>query len=162
MERAAAAGDDGEGGPAPGPEERYSMDQWSGYDAGRTRLLEFFAARRPSNPIVLTGDIHTNWVNDLEGELPRRERAGRGHGVRRHVDLVRRRRPRPAARMKDVLAENPFVKFYNEQRGYVSCSVTPQAWQADYQVVDTSPEGCAARTRASFGVTDGRPGAERL
>ena len=40
---------------APGADERYSMDQWSGYDAGRTRLLEFFGARRPSNPIVLTG-----------------------------------------------------------------------------------------------------------
>ena len=34
-------------------------------------------------------------------------------------------RPRMAA----VLAENPFVKFYNAQRGYVSCEVTPQAWQ---------------------------------
>ena len=65
--------------------------------------------------------------------------------------------------MKDVLAENPFVKFQNSQRGYVSCAVTPQAWHADYQVVDyvTRPDA-PKKTRASFKVTSGRPGAERL
>ena len=34
----------------PGEEERYSMDQWSGYDAARNRLVDFLADRKPSNP----------------------------------------------------------------------------------------------------------------
>ena len=90
---------------------------------------------------MLTGDIHTNWVNDLKvnfatrapvvatSSSARRSASG-GDGLDQ------------AARMKDVLAENPFVKFQNQQRGYVSCSVTPQAWHADYQVVDfvTKPD----------------------
>ena len=147
----------------PGPEERVSMDQWSGYDAGRTRLLEFFARRRASNPVVLTGDIHSNWVNDLKVDF-RDEKspaiatefvgtsiASGGDGA----DLP--------DRLKGVMAENPFVRFYNAQRGYVSCSVTPQRWQADYQVVDfVTKKDAPRRTRASFVVADGRPGAERL
>ncbi|HET7696038.1 MAG TPA: alkaline phosphatase D family protein [Vicinamibacterales bacterium] len=147
----------------PGPEERISMDQWSGYDAGRTRLLELFARRRAANPIVLTGDIHSNWVNDLRVDFrdPKSPTVGTefvgtsitsgGDGT----DLPER--------LIAVMAENPFVKFYNSQRGYVSCSVTPQRWHADYQVVDfvTRKEG-PRRTRASFLVEDGRPGAQRL
>ena len=148
---------------APGPEERVSMDQWSGYDAERTRVLEYFARRRASNPIVLTGDIHSNWVNDLKVDF-RNERSAAvatefvgtsitsgGDGV----DLPER--------LVGVMAENPFVRFYNGQRGYVSCSVTPQRWQTDYQVLDfVTRKDSPRRTRASFVVEDGRPGAQRL
>jgi alkaline phosphatase D len=148
---------------APGPDERYSMDQWSGYDACRTRLLQFLAARRPSNPIVLTGDIHSNWVNDLKVDF--RDAAAPavatefvGTSITSGGDGLDQ-----SPRMKDVLAENPFVKFQNSQRGYVSCVVTSKAWHADYQVVDyVSRPDAPRKTRASFRVTDGRPGAERL
>ena len=44
---------------------RYSMDQWPGYAHERMRLVRFLAERRVPNPVVLTGDIHSNWVNDL-------------------------------------------------------------------------------------------------
>jgi alkaline phosphatase D len=148
---------------APGPEERISMDQWSGYDACRTRVLEFLGRRRPANPVVLTGDIHSNWVNDLKLDF-RDEKSpavatefvgtsitSGGDGV----DLP--------DRLRGVLAENPFVKFYNGQRGYVSCSVTPQTWQADYQVLDyVTKKDAPRRTRASFMIADGRAGAQRL
>jgi alkaline phosphatase D len=147
----------------PGDEERISMDQWSGYDAGRTRLLDFFARHPSSNPIVLTGDIHSNWVNDLKVNF-RDEKSpvigtefvgtsitSGGDGA----DLP--------ARLTGVMAENPFVRFYNGQRGYVSCSVTPQRWQTDYQVVDfVTKKDAPRRTRASFLVEDGRPGGKRL
>lgn len=43
-----------------GPEQRYAMDQWSGYEVPRTRVLEFVNKARPSNPVVITGDIHSN------------------------------------------------------------------------------------------------------
>ena len=147
----------------PGEEERVSMDQWSGYDAGRTRLLEFFARRRAANPVVLTGDIHSNWVNDLKvnfrdpkspavaTEFVGTSITSGGDGT----DLPER--------LLGVMAENPFVRFYNGQRGYVSCSVTPQRWQADYQVLDfVTKKESPRRTRASFLIEDGRPGAQRL
>ena len=49
-----------------GKDRRYSMDQWPGYEISRRRLLQFFHERRVPNPVVLTGDIHVNWVNDLQ------------------------------------------------------------------------------------------------
>jgi alkaline phosphatase D len=126
-------------------------------------VLEFLASRKGANPVVLTGDIHTNWVNDLKVDFKKADSpvvatefvgtsiTSGGDGV----DFP--------ARMTDVMAENPFVKFYNSQRGYVSCSVTPGAWHADYQVVShvSKPDG-ERSTRASFRIRDGRPGAERL
>ena len=47
------------------------MDKWDGYPADRARLMTFLHDRRPSNPIVLTGDLHTNWVNDLKLDFDR-------------------------------------------------------------------------------------------
>ena len=136
------------------------MDQWSGYDAERTRLLEFLAARRPANPVVLTGDIHSNWVNDLlvnfddaQGQVVATEFvvtsiSSGGNGV----DL--------SAQAAAMLAENPFVRFHNGQRGYVSCALTPQTLEARYQVVGSVTEpGAPIQTRAAFHVEDGRPGA---
>ena len=85
---------------------------------------------------MLTGDIHSNWVNDLK------------------VDFADANSPAVATEfvgtsitsggdgsdlpdnMKAVLAENPFVKFHNGQRGYVTCDVTAKQAHADYQVVD--------------------------
>ena len=146
----------------PGPDEQFSMDQWSGYEAGRMRLLEYFASRRASNPIVLTGDIHTNWVNDLtlsrDGKAPAVATEFVGTSISSGGDGADL-----PERQAVMLTENPFVKFFNAQRGYVSCSVTPQTWQADYQIVDyVTKKDAPRRTRASFVVADGRPGAQRL
>ena len=34
----------------PGPERRFSMDKWDGYEASQSRLLQFLGTRKPSNP----------------------------------------------------------------------------------------------------------------
>src|SRR4030095_4896762 len=60
---------------APGPERRYSMDQWRGSPGWRDRLLGFLGERRPSNPVVITGDIHSNWVADLKADFDRPDSA---------------------------------------------------------------------------------------
>ena len=139
----------------------YSMDQWPGYAHERMALMKFMSDRRVANPIVLTGDIHSNWVNDLrvddrKPELPivATEFVGTsitsgGNGVDRPlgVDLL--------------MAENPCVKFHNRQRGYVRCTATPSGLQTDYVVVeDVTKPGAPARVRASFTVEPGRPGAK--
>lgn len=139
--------------------DRFTMDHWAGYDVSRQRLLECLASRPEANPVVLTGDVHSNWVNDVratpDGPTVATELVGTslttgGDGQ----DL-----PRP---METVLSDNPFVRFYNEQRGYVLCDVTSLRLQADYRVVDavTTPDA-PCHTRASFVIESGRPGAEK-
>jgi alkaline phosphatase D len=146
----------------PGEETRLSMDQWPGYDVERQRIMEFLATTRPANPVVLTGDIHTNWVNDLKAdyrnegapivgtELVGTSIASGGDGGD------------PAARIAGVLAENPFVKYYSNRRGYVRCEVTPDEMRVDFQTVAyVSRPGAPKQTDASFVIEDGRPGAQR-
>ena len=145
---------------APGAEERYFTDHWNGYDAARSRILGQFAALPSRNAIVLTGDLHSSWVNDLKldfadpksptvaTELVGTSISSGGDGS----DLP--------DNMKPVLAENPCVRFYNGQRGYLTCELTAKQARADFKVVDYVTEpGAPIRTRASFVVEDGRPGA---
>lgn len=142
-----------------GEAKAFSMDQWSGYDVARTRLLDFLATRKVPNPIVLTGDIHSNWCNNLlvnfeepEGKPVAAEFVGTsitsgGDGGQARINLDR------------LLAENPFVKFVNAQRGYVQCTVTPKSWRSDYRVVEyVSRPGAPLVTKASFVVENGQPG----
>jgi alkaline phosphatase D len=62
-----------------------------------------------------------------------------------------------------VYAENPFLKFTNRERGYVSCTVTPTEHRADFQVVEEVRQpGAPLITRASYVVENGKPGAQRV
>jgi alkaline phosphatase D len=42
-----------------------NSDQWDGYLASRTRLLRHLADGAIDNVVVLTGDIHTSWGNEI-------------------------------------------------------------------------------------------------
>ena len=60
-----------------------------------------------------------------------------------------------------VTSRNPGVRFFNNQRGYVRCTVTPKTWQADYMVVAKVTEpNCPVNKAASFVVEAGRSGAQ--
>jgi alkaline phosphatase D len=62
--------------------------------------------------------------------------------------------------MKAMVSENECVRFANDQRGYVKFELTPKQLRADFQVVEyVSRPGAPIKTRASFVVEDGRPGA---
>lgn len=146
-----------------GEESLFSMDQWAGYDVARKRLLQFIADRRVPNPVVLTGDIHSNWVNDLKVDFNYPDEptvatefvgtsiSSSGNGIDEPKGL------------QELYSENPFVRFHNAQRGYVSCEVTPESWRSDYQVVEyVDRPDAPLKTRASFIVESGRPGAHKV
>ena len=64
--------------------------------------------------------------------------------------------------MKQVLAENPFVHFHNQQRGYVRCALTPNEWRTDFRVVeDVTRLGTPIKARASFVIETGKAGAQQ-
>ncbi|MDG3004830.1 alkaline phosphatase D family protein [Paludisphaera mucosa] len=145
----------------PGGPELYSMDQWPGYAVERMKLVEFLADRRVPNPVVLTGDIHSNWVNDLrvddrkpEGAVVAAEFVG--------TSITSGGDGSPQVEGLDgLLAANPCVRFHNRQRGYVLCTLTPKSWVSDYRIVEkVKSPGAPAKTLKSFAVEAGKPGVQ--
>ncbi|MBK8500943.1 MAG: alkaline phosphatase D family protein [Saprospiraceae bacterium] len=146
-----------------GESKAYSMDQWPGYDVSRRRLMDLLGQPHIENPIVLTGDIHSNWVNDLKEDYDRPElktvatefvgtsitSGGDGKSVVPDLD--------------GLLRDNPFLKFHSQERGYVKCEVSPSAWKSDYQAVEyVSKPGSPLITRGSFVVENGKEGLKKL
>jgi alkaline phosphatase D len=111
------------------PAKIANMDSWAGYETARQRVLSRFSGRR--NNVVLTGDEHQNFCGDLvqrdkivgsEFVATSISSGGNGSDVRIGTD--------------QWLKYNPELKFANDQRGYMVCDVTPDAWQSHYMVVD--------------------------
>lgn len=140
----------------------YSMDQWPGAAHERMKLMRFISDRKVPNPVILTGDIHSNWVNDLrvddrEHDTPvvatefvgtSISSGGNGTSEVKNLDKLQ--------------SLNPCVKFHNQERGYVRCKVDKKSWTSDYVVVEdvTKPDG-KTLARASYTVEAGAPGAHR-
>jgi alkaline phosphatase D len=145
---------------APDGTPTWPMDAWDGYPAARQRLLDTFASGVVSNPVVLTGDIHSNWVNDLHADPERVESpvvatelvgssittGGDGRDVTEEAE--------------GTMARNPHVRWYGERRGYVSCEVTRARMLTHFRAVPViSTPGGRVETRASWVIESGRAGA---
>jgi alkaline phosphatase D len=146
---------------SPGPEQSFSMDAWDGYVASRDRLFQFLQSSRVSNPIVLTGDVHANWVADLKADFANPNSATLGTEFVGTSISSGGNGNDTNANTAGILADNPHIKFFNGQRGYVRCEVRPDRWRADYRIVPfvTQPDAPIS-TRASFVVENGRPGVQ--
>ncbi|MBD2434968.1 PhoD-like phosphatase N-terminal domain-containing protein [Fischerella sp. FACHB-380] len=61
------------------------------------------------------------------------------------------------------LPDNPHIKFYNGQRGYVRCVLSPTNWQTDYLVMSAvTTESGTISNRASFVIENGRLGIQQV
>jgi len=142
-----------------GSGELLSMDQWSGYEACRNRVLKHLHEAKVPNPVVITGDIHSNWVADLK--LDWRNEKSPTVGVEFVGTSITSGGDGQdsIAGVADVYAENPHLKWQGSKRGYVSCVVTPKETRADYRIVPfvTKP-GAPVQTPKSFIVQAGRAG----
>lgn len=132
-----------------GPDRIYNMDSWAGYQVPRRRLLS--RMKGLDNVVVLTGDEHQNYAGILESDgkpvavefvSTSISSGGDGSDMRPGSDII--------------LANNPQLKFINDQRGYLLCDVTPDAWASEFMVVDAvSVAGAPIRKRATATVARG-------
>ena len=53
-----------------GPLIGINMDQWDGYPSEREEILDFIEEKEIKNTIILTGDIHTCWANEVYKHSP--------------------------------------------------------------------------------------------
>jgi alkaline phosphatase D len=133
------------------------LDKWDGAVAARDRLFAAIEEARVKNLIALAGDIHNNWAGELKKDFLSEKSATLG------VEFVGTSISTGGDgfdindNFKRLVAKQPYVKFFNNQRGYLRNTVTPERWQVDFQVLDkvTVADGRTS-TRKSLVVESGR------
>ena len=134
-----------------------SLDKWDGAAAARDRLFAAVESAKLGNLVVVTGDAHQNWAGELKKNFSDEKSATLGiefvtTSVTSGLDGFDINES-----FKTLLQQNPHMKFFNAQRGYVRHIVTPGRWQADYQVLDkvSVPDGSMS-TRKTFVIENGK------
>ncbi|GAA2820294.1 alkaline phosphatase D family protein [Saccharopolyspora taberi] len=142
-----------------GDAKGYNPDAWDGYVGSRQRVIQGWQQARTRNPVVLTGDVHTHWANDVQSdgrtvaaELTTTSITSGGDGSAQLTD-----------KEKGYLNDNPHVRYYANQRGYIRTKFTEGELRADYRVLPyVSKQGAAVETAASFVIEDGKPGLNKV
>jgi alkaline phosphatase D len=132
-------------------------DDWNGYPASRTRLLQHIHDNRVANPVVIGGDSHCFWANDLKLDFddPRSPTVA--------AEMVGTSITSPAPDFDQFSAyvrDNPEVKFFeSRQRGYVCADLTPDRMESRFQTVSdvTNPEATLS-TLATCVIENDRAG----
>ncbi|HWS38816.1 MAG TPA: alkaline phosphatase D family protein [Actinoplanes sp.] len=146
-----------------GPQKVLSMDSWDGYQGSRDRITRGWLDAGVRNPVVLTGDVHAHWADDLK--LDWADPTSRTVGTELVCSSITSGGDGAdvASGNHSWAAWNPHLRFYNNQRGYVRTRITGRALTADFVVLPyvTRP-GATAHTRATFVIEDRVPGLQRV
>jgi alkaline phosphatase D len=144
----------------PGPGRRAWTDGWDGYPAARKKLVDFIADSKVGNPVVIGGDVHMFFVNDIKRDFDRPESpvvASEFVGTSITSSAF------PQDTVNRYLPDNPHVKLAESRfRGYARVEATQSRIVTDLRGMNTIKErDSACNTIASFVVEDGRPGAQK-
>jgi alkaline phosphatase D len=134
-----------------------NMDTWDGYRASRNRVQRGWLDRKVRNPVVLTGDIHTAWANDLKAAYA--DAKSPTIGTELVCTSITSRGDGTATTTIPNAGNNPHLRFYSDRRGYVRTRIRRSQIKADFRALDAvTKKGAAAKTLRSFTIEDGRPG----
>ncbi|MCO5249288.1 MAG: alkaline phosphatase D family protein [Chitinophagales bacterium] len=117
-----------------------NSDQWDGYQYERRRLFDFINANDIKNLVVLTGDIHTFWANDLPFGKEKYDPISRMNsaGVEFICSAVSSPglpQPIPSNLIGTFLPHVRFTKM--DKRGYILFDVNSERAQGDYMFAKT-------------------------
>ncbi|HZF93770.1 MAG TPA: alkaline phosphatase D family protein [Allosphingosinicella sp.] len=134
----------------------FSIDSWDGYPAERERVYAAFAAAG-SVPLVLTGDSHAFWANNLHdarGRLAARELGTTAVTSPSYADAL------PALPTGEAVTAANAEVVHNDQRskGFIHLIVTPERAEAAFVAVSTIHERAfQSRVTARFEATPSSP-----
>ena len=138
-----------------------SMDSWDGYRASRQRIQQGWIARGTRNPVVLTGDVHRAWANDLKADYA--NTASATIGTELVATSISSGGDGDAGTAVPDQSNNPHLKFYSNRRGYVRTTIGQTQLRADFRAVNSiSEHGAPVTTVKSFVVQDGVPGLQAV
>jgi alkaline phosphatase D len=145
------------------------MDKWDGYAHERDAVsaaLSSAAATRGFSPVVITGDVHANYVWDLKSDWDDASGAS-VYGTEFVGTSISSVGDEPLFEDGGFTTEcgnrngNAHNHLYDNHRGYVLCDLTAETWESTFRIVPTVLHPSAeASTLASFVVEYGKPGAQ--
>ena len=137
--------------------DAFWTDDWNGYPANRARLLRHIHDSKVSNPVVVSGDIHSFFANDLKLDFD--DQASPIVATEFVGSSISSYGP-PYEPIARVLPDSPHVHFFDSRRrGYVVVDLTPDAMQAQMRAVsDAHDPKATISTFKIFAVEGGRPG----
>jgi len=148
------------------PGQVFNTDQWDGYQDDQARLLAAMAASGDTDPVVLTGDIHSSWANDLPADpdgyrVDRRSSVGvefvcpsiTSDGFREVLGSAAAAQGATAA----FQATNPWVRYLEGiGHGFAVIDVTPERVQTDWWFIRSGGDkGLAVDPRLDPAATVG-------
>ena len=138
-------------------EIQYWVDDWNGYPAARKRLLTHLNDARVANPVVLSGDIHSFWANDLKLDF---DDAASPIVATEFVGTSVTAHPPPYDLFMKFMPDNPHVRYFeSRKRGYATLDIEPQRVTATFRsLADATDPNTEVETLKSFVVEEGRPG----
>ena len=118
----------------------YNPDQWDGYAAARTRLLQSATAAAVDNLVVVSGDIHAAGVADLVDENPDGTPSTLAQGTEFVGGSISSTfDPALADVAEQLILQLPHVRFADtHQRGYMIADVTAAEMVVRYRVADST------------------------
>jgi alkaline phosphatase D len=135
----------------------FNSDQWDGYLASRLRFLAFLRQASVRNVVVLTGDIHSSWANEITANPfdSTIYNASTGQGSQA-VELVTPGITSPGLDdavaplfEAQIRATHPHVKYVNlNRRGYLLVDLQRDRMQAEWYHVRTVAERTTDETMA--------------
>lgn len=142
----------------------YWNDAWDGYPLARQRLLNEVLAAQLRNPVFLTGDWHSTFVNDLKLDFKApNARTIATEFVTPAITTGGDDTPY-GPYYAPMIPANPHIKYYEgDKRGYFKATVTPRHLQCDLRFVSSVWDpNAVGHTEKSWVVEDGEPGAQPL
>jgi alkaline phosphatase D len=147
---------DPDGGP-----DKYVNDWWSGYPEGRQRILNHLRDASVSNPVVLTGDVHASFANNLLQDFTDPESAVIGSEF--VCTSVTSGGLEPSSWAEEIGGALPWVEFADGRHGgYTFNEITSDLWRADYYHVDNVEDPESGVSHIGTWVTEsGNPGVQQ-
>jgi len=151
--------------PLPAPADALvNLDEWDGYAPFRRQVMSLLSTR-PS-PVVLSGDIHATWVNDLRLDPDDPSTAVVAtEFVSASISSQGFTQGIPDAIVRPLNNfYNPDARFFQAERhGYNLCTLTPTEFRTDVRLVDSiSTRTSPVSTASSWVTTAGTPGAHQV
>ena len=140
------------------------VDTWDGYAADRRAVLDALGASA-DNLVVLTGDFHSAAVADLRADPfdPNLPVIGSEFMASSISSSFFDDDATVETLVTGALAGNPQLKWFDSQRGYTVCEVTPERWLSTFRAVaDQFDEASPVSTISSWEVVAGTPGVSQL